>query len=102
MSLEPIQEIINCNKCGHAWVIQKNTLDPKTSTCPKCQQIHWGSLFPQQNEFAIDKYKCWDCEKEIENVDLPKEISDKCPRDLEGYKYIICTECGLLEDEQTK
>lgn len=46
----------------------------------------------------MTKYKCWDCEKELINVDLPKEIQKKCPRDINGFLLIICKECGDNEE----
>ena len=41
----------------------------------------------------MDKYKCWDCGQEIQNVDFDEETKGRCPMDLQGYKYIICDDC---------
>ena len=50
----------------------------------------------ERNE--IDRYKCWDCEKEIENVQLSEESKKKCPRTLSEFLLIICNECIDNED----
>ena len=42
----------------------------------------------------MDKYKCWDCEKEIENISFDEETKKKCPKDVvTGVMYIICNDC---------
>lgn len=41
-----------------------------------------------------DKYKCWDCEKEMLNVVIPDDIKKKCPIDFKGYRLIICKDCA--------
>jgi phage FluMu protein Com len=46
----------------------------------------------------MDKYKCWDCEKEIEDVNFDEETKKKCPRDINGVYFIICNDCKDNDD----
>lgn len=58
----------------------------------------WGDTLNFKQEL-MDKYICWDCEKEIENVNLDEETKAKCPRDVvTGVRYIICNDCKDKED----
>ena len=52
----------------------------------------------KREETTEGKYKCWDCEKVIENFVLPIEIKEKCPLSIDGYRNIICKECGEKEE----
>jgi hypothetical protein len=46
----------------------------------------------------MDKYRCWDCEKEIKNVNFDEETKKECHRDRDGAYFIICNECKDNED----
>ncbi|MEQ2529173.1 hypothetical protein WMO40_21090 [Bacillaceae bacterium CLA-AA-H227] len=46
----------------------------------------------------MEKYKCWDCEKEVENVNFDEETKKKCPKDKKGFLLIICNDCKNNED----
>lgn len=46
----------------------------------------------------MEKYKCWDCKKEIKGVELDDKIKNKCPKTLDGFFLIICDNCMDNED----
>jgi DNA-directed RNA polymerase subunit RPC12/RpoP len=46
----------------------------------------------------MEKYKCWDCHKEVKDVQLAEEIKKKCPKTMDGYFLIICDDCKDNED----
>ena len=52
----------------------------------------------KQEETLEGKYKCWDCEKELPHIVLEKEIKEKCPLGIDGYRYILCEGCQENED----
>ena len=45
------------------------------------------------------RYQCWDCEKEIFGVTLGEETKLKMPLDAEGFRLLICKECGENEKD---
>lgn len=47
----------------------------------------------------MERYKCWDCEKEVKNVNFDDERKKKCPRTMDGFLLIICKDCIDNEDE---
>lgn len=48
----------------------------------------------------MDKYKCWDCEKELGDLQFDEDKKKKMPRDaVEGFLYVICKECWDNDEE---
>jgi ribosomal protein S27E len=46
----------------------------------------------------MDKYKCWDCRKEIKDVFFDEETKMKCLKTVDGFMLIICDDCKENED----
>lgn len=46
----------------------------------------------------MDRYKCWDCEKEIHFVQIDEETKKKLLKDNKGFMYLICRNCQDNED----
>lgn len=44
------------------------------------------------------RYKCWDCDKELFDVVLDEKTKQSAPMDLNGFRSLICQECGQKED----
>lgn len=63
-----------------------------------------SNLAKESRELAIkhNKYKCWDCEKEVFGVNLTEEQKKTCLVTLNppGYFLIVCKECGKREGKK--
>jgi hypothetical protein len=46
----------------------------------------------------MDKYKCWDCDKEVKDVHFDEETKKKCPKTMDGFMLLICNDCKDNED----
>lgn len=46
-----------------------------------------------KSNVKIDKYKCWDCHREIKDVNFDDETKKKCAVTPNGYLLIICNSC---------
>lgn len=43
-------------------------------------------------------FKCWDCEVEIEGLDITDEVYRNNPISITGYIMTFCEECSQIED----
>lgn len=45
-----------------------------------------------------NRYKCWDCEKELGDLHFDDELKKKCPIDMDGFLRVICNDCKDNDD----
>lgn len=46
--------------------------------------------------------ECWDCEKDLGEIEMPEEIAKTAPRLNNGKKLVICKSCSEAEDLENK
>lgn len=46
--------------------------------------------------------ECWDCEKDLGEIEMPEEIAKTAPRLNNGKKLVICKTCSEAEDLENK
>ena len=46
----------------------------------------------------INSYYCFDCDKDLGDLDFPDELKEKIPLSMNGKFAVICNECAENED----
>ena len=49
--------------------------------------------FQKNKDINTNTYRCWECEKKLDDLKFTDELKQECPRNVDGDYLVICKDC---------